>query len=63
LANAIGGHGHGHPHHPAGASDDSDGTSIASQAQNQLFSLFGSSGTPNSSLDPLSIIQNTLTPS
>lgn len=61
LANAIGGHGHGHHrHHSGSSSNDADANSIAAQAQNQLFSLFGTSGTTGGSLDPLSIIQNTL---
>jgi hypothetical protein len=66
LAQAIGGgHHHGHHHHSSAASSDSDTdaatTTTAAQTQSQLVSsLFGNVTSQTSSLNPLSIIQNTL---
>jgi hypothetical protein len=57
LAQAIGGH-HGHHHH---AFDDSDSNSTSStQAVSQLFTPLEPNGGQNNSLNPASIILNTL---
>jgi hypothetical protein len=64
LAQAIGGgHHHGHHHHSEAASSDtdSDTTTTSTQTQSQVVSsLFGNITSQTSSLNPLSIIQNTL---
>jgi hypothetical protein len=66
LAQAIGGgHHHGHHHHSEAASSDSDTdsntTTASTQTQSQaVSSLFGNITSQTSSLNPLSIIQNTL---
>jgi len=71
LAQAIGGHHHHHHSHPASAGSGSDssasssagGTSSSSGANqmlSQLLSVSQASGTQNDSLNPMSIILNTL---
>jgi len=71
LAKAIGG-GHHHHHHSHAASADADGDSnassssssassnTASQSLSQLLSAFQTNGTQNDSLNPMTIILNTL---
>ena len=64
LAQAIGGgHHHGHHHHSEAASSDTDTdtTTTSTQTQSQVVSsLFGNITSQTNSLNPLSIIQNTL---
>jgi hypothetical protein len=71
LAKAIGGHHHHHHAHAASADADGDASgngsssstsnsSSASQSLSQLLSAFQANGTQNESLNPMSIILNTL---
>jgi hypothetical protein len=70
LARAVGGH-HGHHHHASRAADSDSGSTAptsttapagsASQVLSQFLSAFQSSPAQNTSLNPASIIQNTLT--
>ena len=71
LAKAIGGHHHHHHSHAASADTDGDASgngsssstsnsSTASQSLSQLLSAFQANGTQNESLNPMSIILNTL---
>jgi hypothetical protein len=71
LAKAIGGHHHHHHAHAASADADGDASgngsssstsnsSTASQSLSQLLSAFQANGTQNESLNPMSIILNTL---
>jgi DNA-binding transcriptional MerR regulator len=59
AAQAMGGHHHRHHHHSGGtsSSNSSNGT------LDQLLAAFQTSGTQNDSLDPMSIILNTLSTS
>jgi hypothetical protein len=67
LAQAIGGQ-HHHHHHHSGGSTQSSGTDSASDSTSatdgtsasQLFSAFQSNASQNAALNPLSIIENTL---
>jgi hypothetical protein len=61
LAQAVGGAGHHHHHHGHAASSDSDSSSSStSQTLSQQLAAFQANSTPNVSLDPMSIIENTL---
>ena len=57
LAQAMGGH---HHHHHHSSSTSSSSTSSSSSATDQLLAAFQTSSTQNDSLDPTSIIWNTL---
>jgi|SRR5579872_754489 len=69
LAQAVGGR-HHHHHHSAATDSDANSTtgssstsassSSSSQALSQLLSAFQANATQNAALDPMSIIQNTL---
>jgi len=62
LAQAMGGHHHHHHFHSgsAGSSSDSSTSSSATQVLSQLLSAFESNGTQSDSLNPMTIILNTL---
>ncbi len=67
LAQAMGGHHHGGHHHhssvnlgSSSSSDSSSNSSSASQSLQQLLSAFQSSSVQNDSLNPMSIISQTL---
>lgn len=61
LAQAIGGGHHHHHHGQAAASSDSDSSSSStSQTLSQQLAAFQANSTPNASLDPMAIIENTL---
>jgi len=67
LASAVGGGHHHHHHHAAASSGDSSTTSTAgtaststSQTLSQMLSAYESNGAQSNSLDPASIIFNTL---
>jgi hypothetical protein len=65
LAQAVGGHHHHHHGHHAEADSNTSasstsGSSTSSQPLSQLLSAFQTNGTQNSSLNPMSIINNTL---
>jgi DNA-binding transcriptional MerR regulator len=59
AAQAMGGHHHHHHHHSGGTS----GSSSSNSTLDQLLAAFQTSTTQNSSLDPMSIILNTLSTS
>ena len=59
AAQAMGGHHHHHHHHSGGTS----GSSSSNSTLDQLLAAFQTSGTQNDSLDPMSIILNTLSTS
>ena len=61
LAQAMGGHHHHHHHHSSSASSSS--TSTASSTTAQILAAFQTSAAQNDSLDPTSIILNTLSSS
>src|ERR1700730_13259779 len=66
LAKAIGGHHHHHHSHAASADADNDSSgnsnssSGANQTLSQLLSAFQTNGTQNETLNPMTIILNTL---
>ena len=67
LAQAVGGH-HGHHHHSQGASDSDAGSSgssssasSASQTLSQFLTSLQANGAQSGSLNPATIILNTLT--
>ena len=59
AAQAMGGHHHRHHHHSGGTSSSNSSNSTL----DQLLAAFQTSGTQNDSLDPMSIILNTLSTS
>ena len=59
AAQAMGGHHHHHHHHSGGTS----GSNSSNSTLDQLLAAFQTSGTQNDSLDPMSIILNTLSTS
>ena len=59
AAQAMGGHHHHHHHHSGGTS----GSNSSNSTLDQLLAAFQTSTTQNSSLDPMSIILNTLSTS
>ena len=59
AAQAMGGHHHHHHHHSGGTSSSNSSNSTL----DQLLAAFQTSGTQNDSLDPMSIILNTLSTS
>jgi G3E family GTPase len=59
MAQAMGGHHHHHHHHSSGTSSSSSSSSTA----DQLMAAFQTSASQNDSLDPTSIILNTLSSS
>ena len=59
LAQAMGGHHHHHHHHSGGTS----GSNSSNSTLDQLLAAFQTSTTQNSSLDPMSIVLNTLSTS
>jgi G3E family GTPase len=59
MAQAMGGHHHHHHHHSGGSSSSSSSNSTV----DQLLAAFQTSTTQNDSLDPASIILNTLSSS
>jgi hypothetical protein len=59
AAQAMGGHHHHHHHHSGGTS----GSSSSNRTLDQLLAAFQTSTTQNSSLDPMSIVLNTLSTS
>jgi len=62
LAQAMGGH-HHHHHHHSSATSSTSSSSSASSTQNSLLAAFQSGATQDGSLDPMSIILNTLSSS
>ena len=59
LAKAVGGHHHHHGHHAS--SSDSDSSSSSTTSLNQFLSALQSNSSSSNSLNPLTIIDNTLT--
>jgi DNA-binding transcriptional MerR regulator len=59
AAQAMGGHHHHHHHHSGGTS----GSNSSNSTLDQLLAAFQTSTTQNSSLDPMSIVLNTLSTS
>jgi G3E family GTPase len=59
MALAMGGHHHHHHHHSSATSSSSTGSSASSTTE-QILAAFQTSTTQNASLDPTSIILNTL---
>jgi hypothetical protein len=63
MAQSLGAHRHGHGHHHAPpASSDSDSTS-ANQTLSQVLAAYESSSSPSTSLDPMSIVSDTISQS
>ena len=60
MAQAMGGHHHHHHHHHSSGTSSS---SSSSSTADQLLAAFQTSGSQNDSLDPMSIILNTLSSS
>jgi hypothetical protein len=61
LAQAVGGHHHHHhSHSQSQESSDSSSTSATNGTTDSLFSAFQSNASQNAALNPLSIIENTL---
>ena len=62
MAQAMGGH-HHHHHHHSSATTSSNSSSSSSSTLDQLLASFQAGTTQNDSLDPMSIILNTLSSS